>query len=357
MLRTLLITLCIISFSSLTQAATGSVNNQEMIQTVLAGATANERAYIENKLENLNDLTVADREALRRLILDIYIRELKEIESHKKQIRELKSRIELDRYRAQARQVPPDIIKEDRQLSDEVLRATNQPLDKIEHVTESIEIDLNAKNPIEVPIAHGMGGTLIFIDRMGNPFPIHRVSDFTGKNFELVYEDVVANNNVMNVANKVVYKNANTSVFLAGQTLPVMLVFKSTKNVNSTRLIIRTKQISPTTDISNSSAPTPDGLPKTLYQIADYNVPANAEPMSMSHEAGDAWVIGESMYIRTPHRLLSPFTPHRLESNITGMENIYKLPINQFVVLIIDDHNVQVSITKPQYNLDKLTGE
>lgn len=312
----------------------------------ITGATKEEIAYIEKQLLDLERLSEFEKKQLRKLITDIKIREEKDIAQNNARLYEARSQIAKDRFKRETFNEDPEEIKETRKLTLEQQEAHNSPVKKVEQLVSSVDVNLNSKQPVEVPIALNMGATIVILDRHNTPFPISNVSDFTNGNFNLVSKDVVKENNIVTAVSVIPYAESNASLFLANQTLPLMLNFKSTPDRNTTRLIIRIQQTSPLTEIQDKVSVSSEGVSRVLYDIADYDDPRNAKQLSLSHGAGQAWEIDGHLLIRTPYILESPFTPEALVSSTEGIENVYRLQMVSSILMNIDNSLIQVDVDR-----------
>ncbi|MDQ7048763.1 MAG: DotH/IcmK family type IV secretion protein [Enterobacterales bacterium] len=321
-------------------------------------ASQQEMKFIESQLANLENLSEIEKQQLRRLIIDIKIRESKNIAENEQRLKQVQSEIKQQQWIASTFQTKPENIIKTRQLTEEVDRAQQAPIFKVTHLNHTLEINLNEPKAIDIPIAINWGATIIFVDRFGSPFPIQSIGDFTGNKFTLNSTEIIEQNNVLTVINNISYTKGNASIFLAGQNLPLMLTFTSNQEVNTSRLIIRVQQISPLTQQESIKPVSAEGVNRTLYQIADYQIPADAKSLYLSHNIGNAWLKDGFILLRTPYLLLSPYTPEALESHTNGIENVYRLPFYSQMLLNINSKKVMVSVSKEpmqQININQST--
>jgi len=309
-------------------------------------ASQQEMQFIENQLVNLESLSEIQKQQLRRLIIDIKIRESKNIAENEQRLRQVQSEIKQQQWIASTFQTKPENIIKTRRLTEEVDRAQQAPIFKVTHLNHTLEINLNEPKPIDIPIAINWGATVIFVDRFGSPFPIQSIGDFTGDKFTLNSTEIIEQNNVLTVINNISYTKGNASVFLVGQNLPLMLTFTSNQEVNTSRLIIRVKQTSPLTQQETIKPVSAKGVNRTLYQVADYQIPVDAKSLYLSHNIGNAWLKDGFILLRTPYQLVSPYTPEALESHTNGIENVYRLPFYSQILLNINSKKVMVSLSK-----------
>ncbi len=336
----------VMMFASMVKAESKITTPPPTADQLASYASQEEMLFIENQLANLEALTEIEKQQLRRMIIDIKIREAKNIAENEERLRQVQSEIQQQRWMNTTFQTKPENIIQTRRLTEEVDKAQQAPIFKVTHLNHTLEANLNEPKAIDIPIAINWGATIIFVDRFGSPFPIQSVGDFTGEKFTLNSKEIIQQNNVLTVVNNISYTKGNASVFLAEQNLPLMLTFTSNQEVNTSRLIIRLKQISPLTKQENIKPITAKGVDKALYQVADYQVPYGAKNLYLSHNVGSAWLKDGYILLRTPYQLLSPYTPEALESHTRGIENVYRLPFYSQILLNINAKKVMVSLSK-----------
>jgi len=342
-------TSCIMALVVVTPALLALENNRDIppsADELTSYASQPEMAFIENQLSHLQSLSELQKQQLRRLIIDIKIRESKNIAINEQRLRRVQSEIKQQQWIADTFNTKPENIIKTRQLTEAVDKAQQAPLFKVTHLNHTLEVNLNEPKAIDIPIAINWGATIIFVDRFGSPFPIKSIGDFTGDKFTLNAKEIIEQNNILTVINNISYTKGNASIFLAGQNLPLMLTFTSNQEVNTSRLIIRVKQTSPLTAQENIKLISAQGVDKTLYQIADYQIPFGAKNLYLSHNVGNAWIKDGYILLRTPYQLLSPYTPEALESHTNGIENVYRLPFYSQILLNINSKKVMVSLSR-----------
>ncbi len=328
----------VVSFTLLLSVAansSGDLTLEQLTELAISGATASELAYIEDRLANMDKLTLAERTALRKLIIKIALREQKEIAEAKRKLQQQRNENAIQQQLDQLRTVSPDAVVNARQFAKEIDKAKNKPIKPVRHIIETRTIDINNPNPVQIPIVPHMGATIILLDANGQPFPITGISDYTGDAFSVAQPDT-PNHNVLTITNTRPFAESNISVFLEGLGLPVIFALQGSDSENATRLTLRTRQTGPKSPTNKAAGQDPTPLDDALYKVADYQLPPNAEQIKFNPQVGEAWKIGKHIYLRTQYRLISPYATQSLETHVAGAVNVYQIPHVSSVVLLID---------------------
>lgn len=297
------------------------VSLDNMLQVAVDSASPSELAYIENGLANLRDMSSEQKEELRAYIMQIALREDRQIFQYEERFRRQKITQNYVRQMHDLFSVSPKLIKKSRKHSLEVEKALNEPLYDVKEVIENIDYDVNSNQTIQVPLVSGMVNQLVFFDNTGSPWEVTNTSG--GSGFKL---DVhTKTKNVVTIKTTELFRKTNGAIFLKGLNYAVPLTLTSNTKVNATRLSVRLKQRSPDTKVQYLQSEKQINDDDRLIMLANGYPPSGGSPVRIDLEGTEAWLVDDALFIRTMHKLYSPAAIEQRVSQSAGIASVYKV--------------------------------
>jgi intracellular multiplication protein IcmK len=192
-----------------------------------------------------------------------------------------------------------------RQLIDLSQRAASTPPTvPPKPVSTTIMINLApGTTPPAIRLAKGYVSSLVFVDSTGAPWPIASFEIGDPKATNIQWD---GKSNVVLIQAATTYSDGNIVIRLAGLMTPITLELVSGQRVVDYRADIHVSGIGPNT----KDLPTGNGLPmganQLLLNVLDGVAPPGSKALIVKGGEGQAWLMGDKMYLRTRLTLLSP---------------------------------------------------
>lgn len=209
-------------------------------------------------------------------------------------------------------------------------------------ITRSMQLSTDpGTTPPAICVRRGYGSSLVFLDSTGAPWPVvgYMVGDPTAYT---VTQPAVAESNILNISPTTAYGTTNVTVSLANNPVPVIIVMSAKENATRVDGVV-TAMVAGRGPRAKapvfSAAPAP-ATSLDMMAILDGVPPQNAIALQMSGINGDAWRIGDRMYVRTKTPVRSPAS----FALVSGPNNIrvYELPL--VPVLLASEQGATVTV-------------
>ena len=167
--------------------------------------------------------------------------------------------------------------------------------------SQTISLSPGTQPPI-VRLANGYVSSIVFVDQTGAPWPVASYSIGNPKAFNNAWD---SESNLLMIQGQAAYVSGNMAVTLKKLDTPIMLTLVSEQSVVDYRLDFRVMARGPNAagSIIGSSMPTSNN--QLLMNLLDGVPPSDARPLEVEG-AGQAWLRGSVMFLRTPLTVLSP---------------------------------------------------
>lgn len=157
--------------------------------------------------------------------------------------------------------------------------------------------------PPVIRLSQGFVSSLVFVDSTGAPWPIQAYDLGNPSAFNIQWDK--KSNTLMIQATKL-YTYGNLAVQLQGLPTPVMITLVPGQKAIDYRVDLRIQGFGP----NAKHLPTGSGLPSSaspvLLGVLDGVPPPGSSPLQVVGGNAQAWVNGETLYLRTRLTLLSP---------------------------------------------------
>jgi intracellular multiplication protein IcmK len=199
----------------------------------------------------------------------------------------------------------PEQIQRLRQMfSASQLAATASPGTPPRPVATSqlVRLDPGATPPV-IRLGQGFVSSLVFVDSTGAPWPIEAYDVGNPGAFNIQWDKKT---NVLMIQSTSLYTYGNLAVRLKGLVTPVMLTLVPGQKAIDYRVDLRVPGNGPNAIAGPSGDGLPNGANPDLLGILDGIPPAGSKTLIVSGGAAQAWVLNETLFIRTRLTILSP---------------------------------------------------
>lgn len=190
--------------------------------------------------------------------------------------------------------------------------------------SSSVAVNLSpgAAPPI-VRLRNGFVTSLVFLDSTGQPWPIQAYDIGDPNSFNIQWDQ---KGNTLLVQSDTTYRSGNLAVMLKGQDTPVMITLMPGQRAVDYRVDMRVPGLGP------NASPTMSSLPESANpQLLNFlnGIPPNAaKALTVDGGPGQAWLLGDHIYLRTELTVLSPSWIASMSSpDGTHVYEITKAPI------------------------------
>ena len=209
----------------------------------------------------------------------------------------------------QAFPMTPEMILQYRRIFEEQQRAI------LERPQPDAVVDAGfvALEPGETPgrirLAPGIASVIGFYDATGQAWPIDQYVVGSGENFEVVSLGEDSNSLVMTPLTRIGW--SNLVIRLADEPTPIVLHVDISEQTAHFRHDIQVARHGPNAEVSMASAGsqmvvTEAGNTTLLSVLTRTDLPRGAVRVPVANVNAEAWSIGDSLYVRSRHALLSP---------------------------------------------------
>lgn len=174
--------------------------------------------------------------------------------------------------------------------------------------------------PPAIRLASGFVTSVVFIDATGAPWPIERYDLGNPRAYDIKWNQ---RDNTLMIQAISLYKYGNLAVKLKDLNTPVVLSLIPENKEFDYRVDLRIPQLGP----QAKPLPISDGLPATespaLLNFLDGVPPPGSTVLTLDGGAGQAWLYGDKLYLRTRMTVVSPSWLATM-SSADGM-NVYEM--------------------------------
>lgn len=242
----------------------------------------------------------------------------------------------------------PDMIRQYRQIFDEQQRAILET-DKPSALVDAGFISLEpGETPSRLQLAPGIASVIGFYDATGEAWPIEQFVVGNGENFEVVQLGEDANSLVMTPLTRLGW--SNLVVRLRDEPKPVVLHVDVSNTTAHFRHDIQIARMGPNANVNMASARsdrviTEAGDSTLLSVLTRVDIPREAVPAAVANVAAESWALGESLFVRSRHALLSP----SWTASLAGPDGIrvYQVPLSSMLLFSVDGRVTRASVDLP----------
>ena len=263
---------------------------------------------------------------------------------------------EVDPYRIQgfneaveqAFPMTPEMILQYRRIFEEQQRAMlsrPQPSAMVDAGFVALE---PGETPGRVKLAPGIASVIGFYDATGQAWPIEQYVVGSGENFEVVALGEDSNSLVMTPLTRIGW--SNLVVRLRDEPKPVVLHVNISEQSAHFRHDIQIARHGPNAELTmasagNHAAVTEAGSTTLLSVLTRTDLPRGAVRVPVSQVQAEAWVIGDHLYVRSRHALLSP----SWTASLSGPDRVrvYQIAPSSMLLFSVDGRVVRAAAELP----------
>ena len=182
--------------------------------------------------------------------------------------------------------------------------------------------------PPAIRLAQGYVSSLVFVDSTGEPWP---VSQFDVGNPKAVNLQWDGKSNIILIQAVSPYANGDMVVRLIGLPTPITLEIVSGQPVVDYRVDIHVPGIGPNTKELPLGTSLPNSANQLLLGVLDGVAPAGSKQLTVRGADAQAWLLGQTIYLRTRFTVLSPGWVGKMVS--PDGTNAYELPRTSSVLI------------------------
>ena len=238
----------------------------------------------------------------------------------------------------------PDMVRRFRRIHDEnEVAARDVPIP--EPLVDAVFVELApGERPTELRVAPGMASAIGFFDASGRPWPIRQFVIGNGDEFKVIQ----LGEGSLSVSPLERVGWTNLIVALLDEPVPVVLRVVIDRNQAHFSRSVRILKPGPNTPAvaagSGSQLPAA-GSREIMAVLSGLDLPEGTKEVAVSGADATAWLVGEDLYLRTRHPLLSPAWTGAL----AGPDSIwaYRLKPVSSLLLSVDGRIVLARVTLP----------
>jgi intracellular multiplication protein IcmK len=171
-------------------------------------------------------------------------------------------------------------------------------------VSTTLMVNLSpGSTPPAIRLAQGYVSALVFVDSTGAPWPIASFDIGNPKALNVQWD---GKSNILLLQAISPYSNGDIVLRLVGLPTPVTLELVSGQRVVDYRIDIHVSGLGPNTKELPVGTRLPASANQLLLSVLDGVAPAGSKQLKVVGADAQAWLLGETMYLRTRLTLLSP---------------------------------------------------
>lgn len=157
--------------------------------------------------------------------------------------------------------------------------------------------------PPAIRLAQGYVTSLVFVDSTGAPWPIAAYDIGDPKTANIQWD---AKGNVMLIQATSPYSDSDLVIRLVGLMTPITLELVSGQRVVDYRTDIHVSGLGPNSKDLPTGTPLPSSANQVLLSVLDGIAPPESKLLTVKGGECQAWLLGDTMYLRTRLTVLSP---------------------------------------------------
>jgi intracellular multiplication protein IcmK len=199
---------------------------------------------------------------------------------------------------------PHQVVRLRQQIDTAQRAAAIPPIIPPKPVSTTIMVNLApGTSPPAVRLAQGYVSSLVFVDSTGSPWPIAQFDVGNPKSVNLQWD---GKSNIILIQAVAPYSNGNIVVRLIGLPTPITMEVIAGQRVVDYRVDIHVPGFGPNTKELPMGTPLPNSANQLLLGILDGVGPAGSKILTVRGADAQAWLMGQTMYLRTRLTVLSP---------------------------------------------------
>lgn len=240
----------------------------------------------------------------------------------------------------------PDMVRQYRQIFDEQQRAMLERPEPAAVIDAGLITLEPGETPGRIQLAPGIASVIGFYDATGQAWPIDQYVVGNGENFQVLALGDDSNNLVLTPLARMGW--TNIVIQLRDEPKPVVLRIEVSEQSAHFRHDIQIARNGPNAEV-NTAVPirpvTEAGSRTLLAVLTRTDLPPGAVRAGVSNVQAEAWQIGDNLYVRSRHALLSP----AWTASMAGPDRVrvYEIQPSNALLFSIDGRVVRASVELP----------
>lgn len=236
----------------------------------------------------------------------------------------------------------PEQIIELRTLLRNAEKAKNVPLQgSVSNKIRSIDIDVDANEPIKLDVVAGYASSIVFFDITGAPWPID--GDIIGN--KTAFDTKPGNKSHVAVFENIQqFSESNALINLLGLDVPVVISLVGNDQKVDSRLSVRIPKFGPNAQNEIYQSDEMKEVSADALKVLDGDKLPNSKRFKLNGVKGEVIYANGSLYIRTRANLISP--PWRNSVSSSSGYKVYELPPVDTLLFSVDGKMVDATIEK-----------
>jgi len=240
----------------------------------------------------------------------------------------------------------PDMVRQYRRIFEEQQRAL---LERPEPAAK-IDAGMIALEPGEAPgrilIAPGIVSVIGIYDATGQPWPIEEYVIGNGESFQVVNLGENSNNLALTPLTRVGW--TNLAIQLVDEPRPIMLRVEVSDSTAHFRHDVQVMRSGPKA-VVNTAVPmrtiTEAGSGTLMSFLTRTDIPSAARALPVSGVDAQAWMLGDRLFIRSRHALLSPSWTGSLSG--PNQVRVYEMSPSTMLLFSVDGRVIRAAVDLP----------
>lgn len=240
----------------------------------------------------------------------------------------------------------PDMVRRYREIFDEQQRAALEKPEPKARIDAGFITLEPGEAPAEVMLAPGIASVIGVYDATGQAWPITQFVVGSGDDFQVI--QLGENSNNIAITPLVQLGWTNLILVLKDEPKPIVMRVGISKEVAHYRQDIQVLKNGPNA-VDNTAASTSTvkeaGSRTLLAALSGVDLPPEAKPVTIQGVDARGWVVGESLFLRSRHALLSP----TWISSMSGPDGVrvYELAPSSVALFSVDGTIIRADVELP----------
>ncbi len=240
----------------------------------------------------------------------------------------------------------PEMTRRYREIFEQNERAVRERAEPEARIDASFVSLEPGEAPSRIFVSPGVASVVGFYDNTGQPWPITQYVLGSGSEFQALQLTETSNSIVLTPL--VRFGWTNLIVALEGQPKPVAMRIEVSSDVVNDRHDVSVMASGPNALMNTAAVPrmaTEAGSRELLSALTGVDMPQGSRSVQVAGVDARAWAVGESLYVRSRHALLSP-SPMSAMSGPDGVR-VYEIGLSPVALFSVDGRIVRADIELP----------
>lgn len=232
----------------------------------------------------------------------------------------------------------PEQIAALRQVYESTQNAISTPATSPKPMLSSQTVPLSPGSvPPVIRLATGYVSSVLFLDETGMPWPITSYNMGDPKSFNVQWDQ---ESNMLMIQGQGPYATGNMAVTLENLNTPMMFTLVSDQRVVDYRVDFRVQGRGPKAAAMMNANAAQNGS-ALLMNLLDGVAPQDARPLEVVGGSGQAWLRGNTLFLRTPLTVLSP----SYDATMSSADGTRVYQMNATPLVLVSDRGRSTTIT------------